>query len=55
MSLATEDAFEVLPALLHNHQNFERIGDLGNIVLPHIDLVVKLLVEGRTLVFGECA
>jgi hypothetical protein len=55
MSLATEDTLEVLPSLLDNHQDLQCISDLGNVVLPQVNLVIKLLVEGRALVLSKLA
>lgn len=52
MSLTAEDTLEILPAFLDNHQDFKRVSDLSDSVLPVIDLVVKLLVKGRALVLG---
>ena len=44
VNLSTEDAFKVRPSILDDHQEFKGVSDTGNVVLPHVDLVVELLV-----------
>jgi len=45
VGLAFEDGFEVAPLRLYLYEHFDCFGDLGDIVVPKIDLLLKLFVE----------
>ena len=45
VGLAFEDGFEVAPLRLYLHEHFDGFGDLGDVVVPKIDLLLKLFVE----------
>lgn len=47
--LSLENGLKVLPFLLHSHQDFKCLSNLGNIQLPIINFGVEFLVVWRTL------